>query len=97
MTDTSGLSDQRREFLKWLSASPLLGLPSDAVFAQEFGRRSDPMVWSSNLQLNDVIQTPAEAINVFDFEALAYKKVPRAHFGYLASGIDDEITLRANR
>jgi hypothetical protein len=23
--------------------------------------------------------------------------VPPAHFGYMASGIDDEVTLRANR
>jgi hypothetical protein len=42
MSDATSLSDQRREFLKWLSASPLLGLPSETVFSQEFGRRSDP-------------------------------------------------------
>jgi isopentenyl diphosphate isomerase/L-lactate dehydrogenase-like FMN-dependent dehydrogenase len=26
-----------------------------------------------------------------------FKKVPPAHFGYMSSGIDDEVTLRANR
>jgi isopentenyl diphosphate isomerase/L-lactate dehydrogenase-like FMN-dependent dehydrogenase len=25
------------------------------------------------------------------------KNVPRAHFGYMATGVDDEVTLRANR
>jgi len=34
---------------------------------------------------------------VFDFEAVMHNKVPPAHFGYMASGIDDEVTLRANR
>jgi isopentenyl diphosphate isomerase/L-lactate dehydrogenase-like FMN-dependent dehydrogenase len=34
---------------------------------------------------------------VFDFEPVARKNVPPAHFGYMASGIDDEVTLRANR
>jgi isopentenyl diphosphate isomerase/L-lactate dehydrogenase-like FMN-dependent dehydrogenase len=44
-----------------------------------------------------VITTPKEAINVFDFEPVARQTVPPAHFGYMASGIDDEVTLRANR
>ncbi len=43
------------------------------------------------------ISTPKDAINVFDFERVAQKNVPPAHFGYMASGIDDEVTLRANR
>ncbi len=34
---------------------------------------------------------------MFDFEPVARKNVPPAHFGYMASGIDDEVTLRANR
>jgi 4-hydroxymandelate oxidase len=34
---------------------------------------------------------------VFDFELVAHKNLPPAHFGYMASGIDDEVTLRANR
>jgi isopentenyl diphosphate isomerase/L-lactate dehydrogenase-like FMN-dependent dehydrogenase len=55
------------------------------------------MVWTSNLKIDDLIKSPSEAINVFDFEPVAYKNVPPAHFGYMASGIDDEITLRANR
>ena len=45
----------------------------------------------------EAIASPKDAVNVFDFEPVAYNKVPPAHFGYMASGIDDEVTLRANR
>jgi isopentenyl diphosphate isomerase/L-lactate dehydrogenase-like FMN-dependent dehydrogenase len=48
-------------------------------------------------QADILIKTPKEAINVFDFEPVARQNVPPAHFGYMASGIDDEVTLRANR
>ena len=44
-----------------------------------------------------LIKSPKEAINVFDFEPVMRENVPPAHFGYMASGIDDEVTLRANR
>jgi isopentenyl diphosphate isomerase/L-lactate dehydrogenase-like FMN-dependent dehydrogenase len=54
------------------------------------------MIWAP-ADLQDPITTPADAINVFDFEPVARKNVPPAHFGYMASGIDDEVTLRANR
>ena len=40
---------------------------------------------------------PKEALDVFDFEPVARKNLPPAHFGYLATGSDDEVTLRANR
>ncbi len=58
----------RREFLKFLAASPLL--------AQ--GNAKD-------------------AINVMDFEPLAQKALSPAHWGYLATGVDDDLTIRANR
>ena len=38
-----------------------------------------------------------DALNVMDFEAAARKVLPPAHFGYLATGVDDDATLRANR
>ena len=43
------------------------------------------------------ITAPSEAINVFDLEDIARKNLPPAHFGYLATGVDDDVTLRANR
>ena len=44
-----------------------------------------------------VITSPAEAINVLDFEPAARKALPPAHFAYLATGVDDDKTLVANR
>jgi len=90
-------NDNRRDFIKWLSASPLLGLaPTDFASAENFVRRADPAVWPAELP-NDLITSPKDAVNVFDFEPVAFKNVPHAHFGYMASGVDDEVTLRANR
>ncbi len=42
---------------------------------------------------------PEQVLNVFDFEALAKAALAEApaHFGYLATGVDDDATLRANR
>ena len=44
-----------------------------------------------------LITNPAQAISVFDFEPVARKNIPPAHFGYLSTGVDDERTLRANQ
>jgi isopentenyl diphosphate isomerase/L-lactate dehydrogenase-like FMN-dependent dehydrogenase len=38
-----------------------------------------------------------DAINVMDFEPLARKALPPAHWGYLATGVEDDLTLRMNR
>jgi 4-hydroxymandelate oxidase len=69
----------RREFLKFLAASPLLS----AVGQAQLG--------------GDVIASPQDALNVFDFESAARQKLPPAHYGYLATGVDDDATVRANR
>jgi len=54
------------------------------------------MVWAPRM-LEPLIGSPREALSVFDFEPVMQKNVPPAHFGYMATGIDDEVTLRANR
>ena len=46
---------------------------------------------------DEPIAAAKDAINVMDFEAAARKVLPPAHFGYLATGVDDDATLRANR
>jgi len=38
----------------------------------------------------------ADVLNVRDFEPLAQQALPPAHFGYLATGIDDDRTLKRN-
>ena len=91
----------RRQLLKWLAASPLLAVPGlGAVSAQApiipSPQRPDPTPWAP-YDFQSLIAKPADAINVFDFEPVARRNIPAAHFGYMASGIDDEVTLRANR
>src|SRR6058998_2682116 len=87
----------RRRFLQFLAASPLAGAAGYG-WAQLLpkSRVSDPLMWAPN-EPASLIKSPKEAINVFDFEPVARQNVPPAHFGYMASGIDDEVTLRANR
>src|ERR1700730_1160178 len=84
----------RRLSLRYLAASPLMAGAAD-VLAQE-QRLPDPSVWGTRT-LDKLIASPREAINVFDFEPVMHQNVPPAHFGYMATGIDDEVTLRANR
>jgi len=59
-------------------------------------RPPDPMVWAPR-DPDIVITDPKEALDVFDFEPAAKKNLPPAHFGYMVTGADDEVTLRANR
>src|SRR5713101_6406135 len=83
----------RRRFLTFLASSPLLAcgvLDWLAGFADAADAQSD-------LPKPASIATPNEALNVFDFEPVARQKLPAAHFGYLATGVDDDATLRANR
>ena len=75
---------QRRDFLKFLAASPLL--TSYETFAQEVEET-----------LGQRLTDPSAVINVFEMEAVAREKIPPAHFGYLSTGVDGDLTLRANR
>jgi isopentenyl diphosphate isomerase/L-lactate dehydrogenase-like FMN-dependent dehydrogenase len=43
------------------------------------------------------ISSAKSAINVMDFEPLARQALPPAHWGYMATGVDDDLTLRMNR
>src|SRR6478736_858263 len=82
----------RRRFLQFLAASPLL---AHGALAQG-PRPDDPVNWAPR-DLEKLIADPSQALDVFDFEPVMKKNVPPAHFGYMATGVDDEITLRANR
>jgi 4-hydroxymandelate oxidase len=88
----------RRKFLQFLAASPLLAATgARAGDAPTPGlKMPDPLMWAP-MRADELIKSPKEAINVFDFEPVCRNNVPPAHFGYMASGIDDEVTLRANR
>lgn len=47
--------------------------------------------------LGQPAQTPADLLAVSDFEELTRQKLPPAHLGYLMTGVDDDLTLKANR
>ena len=71
----------RRALLRFLAASPVLAASG---FAQRL------------LADEFTLANAADALDVFEFEALARKIIPPAHWGYLASGVDGGTTLRAN-
>ena len=75
----------RRSFLRYLAASPVL-----AAAERAFGQ--------FDFTLTDtLITSPAEAVNVFDFEPVARNNLTLAHYTYMASGVDDGGTIAANR
>jgi 4-hydroxymandelate oxidase len=89
----------RRKFLQFMAASPLFAAAGGPALAETLlpkGKLPDPLMWAP-LEAGRLIKNPKEAINVFDFEPVMRQNVPPAHFGYMASGIDDEVTLRRNR
>jgi isopentenyl diphosphate isomerase/L-lactate dehydrogenase-like FMN-dependent dehydrogenase len=98
------LSKTRRKFLRMLAASPVLAsshLLSNSVTnllaAGEVTERRF-LSWLEDFQQSDeVISSPDQALDVMDFEPAAKKVVPPAHWGYLATGVDDDATVRANR
>jgi 4-hydroxymandelate oxidase len=87
-------ASDRRQFLTFLVSSPLLALgalpgplasPETAQAAESDGPKQ-ALIASAN-----------DALNVFDFELVARQTLPPAHYGYLATGVDDDATLQANR
>src|SRR5690349_12683299 len=76
----------RRAFLRFVAGSPYVaalgGLPS---FSQQ------------SPEVAGVITDWKEALSVMDFEEAGRRKVLPGHWAYMASGVDDDATLRANR
>jgi 4-hydroxymandelate oxidase len=94
----------RRRFLAFLAASPLLFGDTRAMLARltRTGGENDlPMDLAQRLLQQTAeltpIKTAAEALDVFDFEPVAQTRIPIAHWGYLAGGVDDDATIQANR
>ncbi len=71
----------RRALLKFFAASPLLAGLSPAELFAQDG----------------MLAKASDALDVFDFEAMAQRILPPAHWGYLASGVEGDETLKANR
>ena len=78
----------RRAFIKFLAASPLYA--GAAYFGRCFAQ-------APQAPADGLIARAGDALDVFDFEPVAHRNIPPAHWGYLISGVDGEDTLKANR
>jgi 4-hydroxymandelate oxidase len=86
MHDADCLSRSRRRVLHGLAAAPvLLGMPRLGLSQAAV----EP-------HLSEGPVTVDQVRNVADFEPLARAKLPPAHFGYLATGVDDDRTVFLN-
>ncbi len=93
MREVTSLS--RRSFARFLAGSPLLSLVGLSACV---GDESEPSgTGGASRELTELIASPEDAINVFDFRDVARNTLPPAHYGYLATGVDGDETLRANR
>jgi isopentenyl diphosphate isomerase/L-lactate dehydrogenase-like FMN-dependent dehydrogenase len=90
----------RREFLKFVAGSPIIAslggttafLTDGGIDAQETNRPA-----SQSAVPSDVITDPSQAIDVFDFEESAHRKMLPGHWAHLVGGVDGDATVRANR
>jgi 4-hydroxymandelate oxidase len=71
----------RRSLLQWMLASPAL---------------AGSAAWQQVLAAEAELSNAGAALDVFDMERAAERIVPAAHWGYLQSGVDGDVTLRAN-
>jgi len=76
------LNRNRRAFLRFLAASPALPAAVKQIWAQDQAA---------------LLKDPKDALDILEFEEAAKRILPPAHLGYMMSGVDDELTLRANR
>lgn len=83
----------RRVALQLLATAATL---PTAARAQIAAPPPDPTIWLPRDPSRPITQA-REALSVFDFEPAMQRAVRPAHFGYMATGTDDEATLRANR
>src|SRR5262245_14116098 len=77
----------RRAVLGGLATLPALlpkAMADEATIAEAFTKPAPP------------ISSPDQAMNVMDFEKLARNALPPAHFGYIATGVDDDRTVARN-
>ncbi|HKA57468.1 MAG TPA: alpha-hydroxy acid oxidase [Gemmatimonadales bacterium] len=100
----------RRKFLSFVAGSPLLTTSSlssivAGLIASDPGQalaQSYDALRGAQIAAGDdgIITAPGQALNVFEFEPAARKALvgagAPAHYGYLASGVDGDVTRDAN-
>lgn len=89
----------RRDFVRWLAASPLLGAWTGAElgFLRPGAAREAPAGEGAARPSPDPIMSAQQALDVFDLEKVAAETVPTAHWGYIKTGVDGESTQANNR
>jgi 4-hydroxymandelate oxidase len=85
-------ASSRRRFLLWLAGTPLIASPRMSFGSARWSGRLENL-----FQDRSVIAAAEDAFDVLDFEVAARQKLPPAHFGYLATGVDSDLTIRANQ
>ena len=99
MLSTRALKD-RRAFLKFLAASPIMAYAgftsrwTEDLMAAPFAPQDTAAVGAQN---EVVIKSVKEALNVFDFDAVARTKLSTAHYTFITDGSFNNETVRANR
>jgi len=86
----------RRRFLRYLAASPLLASPYLLAGPLQTILRGAQPESHKVFKPGELIASPEEALDVMEFAAVAEKALPPAHWGYLATGVDDDATVRLN-
>jgi isopentenyl diphosphate isomerase/L-lactate dehydrogenase-like FMN-dependent dehydrogenase len=93
----SSPSLSRRRLLRYLAASPLaVALAADDHASPEEEPSASPRRFLEAAG-EKPIAAAADALNVFDYEVVARHTLPPAHYGYIATGVHDDRTQRANR
>src|SRR6202000_2099215 len=99
----------RRQFRQYLAGRPLIGGSAsiasigallDLLPERALAQSYDVLRAPTAPLVNGIIASPDQALNVMDLgppaRAAFVGAVAAAHFGYLATGVDDDATLRAN-
>lgn len=83
----------RRQFIQFLAASPLFMGPGRL----RAGNSEHGLPERLAEALLAPVKSPDQVQDVFDLRRVAEQVLPPAHYGYLATGTDNNNTLRANR
>lgn len=102
MNNTNNRLIDRRRLIKYLASSPLLaaGIVNPWWRKVKANDSFETLIARNDFykdELNKLITSADKAINVFDFERVAEAKLPPAHYGYIATGVDGNETMKANR
>jgi 4-hydroxymandelate oxidase len=88
----------RREFCRFLAASPLLAVGGLAAWDRAYaGQIGSDELGAFYVPDAPLIESAQDAVNVFDLEAVARHKMPPTHYANIASGAGSGRTLIRNR